>query len=93
MEEGHPSVGRRRREVLIPAPIETEGEVNVTGDAAAGTVTLSFNLSGLEQGKFELSMDYESAERLAITVSLMVEQVKRARTELAEKAKRNSLLN
>ena len=74
-------------------PIEHDGEVRVTGDAAAGTVTLSVSLPGVEQGQFTLSMDAAAADRLAIGLALMSAKVKSARVELAEKLKQKAQLN
>ena len=74
-------------------PIERDGEVQVTGDAAAGTVTLSVSLPGVEQGQFSLSMDAEADDKLAIGLALMSAKVKAARAELAEKLKQKAQLN
>jgi hypothetical protein len=67
--------------------------VQVTGDAAAGTVTLSVSLPGVEQGQFTLSMEYIAAIRLATGLVEMAHKIRHAREELVEKAKRKSQLN
>lgn len=72
---------------MTPTPIETDGEIRVTGDSAAGTVTLAVTLTTVDHGEFSLSMDCEAAERLAMGLGVMAGQVKHARIELAEKAK------
>lgn len=73
--------------------VDQDGEVQVTGDAAAGTVTLSVSLAGVEQGQFSLSMDAAAADKLAIGLALMSAKIKQARAELVEKVQWNSQLN
>jgi hypothetical protein len=73
--------------------IDQDGEIQVTGDAAAGTVTLAVNLPGVEQGKFTLSMEASAAEKLAMGLAVMANKVKQARLELAEEVRRKAKLN